>query len=57
MQDTEQNCRIADVILTMLAKENCTARQATEILHYVGQQVQAKSVVQYERGSITPCTG
>lgn len=47
-----QNFRIADQVLTILAKENCTVLQATEILAYVSAQVHARTTVQFTEGDL-----
>ena len=52
MEATEKNFRIADEILSILAKENCTARQATEVLHYAMTKISDESTVQYVQGSL-----
>ena len=52
MEATRKNFEIADQILTLLAKENCTVLEATEILAYVSCQVRAKSTVQYRKGEL-----
>lgn len=52
MLATKQNYKIADAILTVLAEENCTVRQAREILGYVGTQISRESTVQYSAGRL-----
>lgn len=52
MDATDQTYRIADQILTLLAKENCTVLQATEILTYVRSQILNRSTVQYQEGAL-----
>jgi hypothetical protein len=46
MQVTEQNERIANSIMEILAKENCTVEQATSILHFLQGKVARNSTVQ-----------
>ena len=50
MEATDQNFRIADKILTLLAEENCTVRQAEEILAYTARCIREESTVQLRRG-------
>lgn len=52
MEATEKNFRIADQILTVFAKENCTVLEATEIMAYVAAKVREKSTVQYTQGEL-----
>ena len=52
MEATAQNFSIADKILTLFAKENCTVLQATEILTYVRSQILNRSTVQYQGGAL-----
>lgn len=52
MDATEQNYRIADQILILLAKENCTILQASGILTFVQNQIRARSTVQYCAGEL-----
>lgn len=52
MLATKQNYKIADAILTILARENCTVRQAREILGYVEVQISSESAVQYSAGRL-----
>ena len=52
MDATDKNYKIADRILTVLAKENCTVLQASEILAYVGNQIRKESTVQYREGAL-----
>ena len=52
VEATKQNFRIADQVLTILAKENCTVLQATEILTYVSAQVHARTTVQFTEGDL-----
>ena len=56
MEATEKNYRIADQILTVFAKENCTVLEATEILSYVSAKVREKSTVQYTQGELIAAT-
>ena len=49
---TKPNFKIADQILTILAKENCTVLQAAEILSYVSSQIRARSTVQFREGDL-----
>ena len=52
MEATKQNDHIADQILTIFAKENCTVLQAAEILNYVAAQIRARSKVQFREGDL-----
>ena len=52
MDATKKNFRIADQILTIFAKENCTVLQAAEILSYVATQIRARSKVQFDEGEL-----
>ena len=56
MEATKKNFRIADQILTTLAKENCTVLEATEILSYVSTKVRERSTVQYTQGELIAVT-
>ena len=56
VEATRQNFRIADQVLTILAKENCTVLQAAEILTYVSDQIRARSTVQFNEGDLTKRT-
>lgn len=52
MEAIKKNFCIADAILTLLAKENCTVTQATEILAYVSTELRARSTVQFSKGDL-----
>ena len=52
MEATKQNVHIADQILTIFAKENCTVLQTAEILNYVAAQIRARSKVQFNEGEL-----
>lgn len=52
MEAIKKNFRIADAILALLAEENCTVTQATEILAYVSTEIRARSTVQYSKGDL-----
>lgn len=45
MDNTDQNQKIVDSIITLLAKESCSIEQAENILRYVGAQIRRLSVV------------
>lgn len=49
MEATKQNYQIAQQIIELLAKENCTVRQSEEILSYVGMTIRNVSTVQFQR--------
>ncbi|MCM1236136.1 MAG: hypothetical protein NC489_39130 [Ruminococcus flavefaciens] len=53
MEATTQNYQIADKILTLLAKENCTVLQAEGILSFVQSRVRAQSTVQHREGELS----
>lgn len=46
MEATKTNFELAQEILNLLAENNCTARQATEILSYVGTTIKQTAAVQ-----------
>ena len=46
MQATETNFNIADEIITILAKNNCTVAQSNEILSYVSRKITESATVQ-----------
>ncbi len=49
MEATQKNYCIANKILELLAKENCTVQQADEILAFVARHIRATSAVQFAR--------
>lgn len=51
MEATKQNYQIAEQILKLLAKENCTVRQSEEILSYVGMTIRNVSTVQFQESA------
>lgn len=52
MEANKKNFRIADTILTLLAEENCTVAQASEILAFVSAELRATSTVQFSKGDL-----
>lgn len=52
MNATIQNMQLADRILNILAEEQCTVRQAQEVLGFVSGRVRDYSEVQYDAGSL-----
>lgn len=46
MYITEKNCRVADKIIEILVKEECTVDEATEILHGVLGEIRRSTTVQ-----------
>lgn len=51
MEATKKNDQIAQQIIELLAKENCTVRQSEEILSYVGMTIRNVSTVQVPKQS------
>ena len=47
MEATKRNYCIAQQIIYLLAKENCTVKQSEEILSFVGTTIRNTSTVQY----------
>lgn len=45
MEATPKNCRIAEEIISLLAKQNCTVANAKEILNFVGQRISNTATV------------
>lgn len=46
MYITEKNCRVADKIIEILVKEECTVAEATDILHGVSDEIRRNTTVQ-----------
>ena len=42
----EKHCKIADSIIEILAREECTVADATEILSYVAGEIRNSTIVQ-----------
>lgn len=49
MEATQENYRIANKILELLAEENCTVQQADEILAFVARHIRTTSTVTWAR--------
>lgn len=47
MEATMQNYQLAKQIIALLIKENCTVKQAEEVLSFVGTVIRSTSTVQY----------
>ena len=46
MEATMKNYQLAEQIIALFAKENCTVKQAEEILSFVGVTIRTSSTVQ-----------